>query len=179
MVSNLILCQSNYPLKTIIKGDSVVILKVEQADEINVIFERQKKQIQDLKDTIVGLKKNVITRDSVIFYMTEIQQEKEDFDSSIAQRLDLIENWLYYSSIEGSWLYYSYQDSLIYRVDLSNYKVRKDNNTGDLYFYWCEDYDKDNMVDEFINLRESPILNWQKEVRRSRRPKVEVVPIKQ
>jgi hypothetical protein len=166
-------------LKTIIKGDSVVILKVEQADEINVIFERQKKQIQDLKDTIVGLKKNVITRDSVIFYMTEIQQEKEDFDSSIAQRLDLIENWLYYSSIEGSWLYYSYQDSLIYRVDLSNYKVRKDNNTGDLYFYWCEDYDKDNMVDEFINLRESPILNWQKEVRRSRRPKVEVVPIKQ
>jgi hypothetical protein len=179
MVSNLILCQSNYPLKTIIKGDSVVILKVEQADEINVIFERQKKQIQDLKDTIVGLKKNVITRDSVIFYMTEIQQEKEDFDSSIAQRLDLIENWLYYSSIEGAWLYYSYQDSLIYRVDLSNYKVRKDNNTGDLYFYWCEDYDKDNMVDEFINLRESPILNWQKEVRRSRRPKVEVVPIKQ
>jgi len=166
-------------LKTIIKGDSVVILKVEQADEINVIFERQKKQIQDLKDTIVGLKKNVITRDSVIFYMTEIQQEKEDFDSSIAQRLDLIENWLYYSSIEGAWLYYSYQDSLIYRVDLSNYKVRKDNNTGDLYFYWCEDYDKDNMVDEFINLRESPILNWQKEVRRSRRPKVEVVPIKQ
>ena len=175
----MILCQSKYPLKTIIKGDSVVIVKVEQADEINVIFERQKKQIQDLKDTIVGLKKNVITRDSVIFYMTEIQQEKEDFDSSIAQRLDLIENWLYYSSIEGAWLYYSYQDSLIYRVDLSNYKVRKDNNTGDLYFYWCEDYDKDNMVDEFINLRESPILNWQKEVRRSRRPKVEVVPIKQ
>ena len=175
----MILCQSKYPLKTIIKGDSVVIVKVEQADEINVIFERQKKQIQDLKDTIVGLKKNVITRDSVIFYMTEIQQEKEDFDSSIAQRLDLIENWLYYSSIEGAWLYYSYQDSLIYRVDLSNYKVRKDNNTGDLYFYWCEDYDKDNMVDEFIDLKESPTMNWQKEIRRSRRPKIEIVPIKQ
>jgi hypothetical protein len=166
-------------LKTIIKGDSVVILKVEQADEINIIFERQKKQLQDLKDTITILKKNVIIRDSVILNMTEIQQEKEDFDSTIAQRLDLIENWLYYSAIEGAWLYYSYQDSLIYRVDLSNYKVRKDNNTGDLYFYWCEEYDKDNMVDEFIDLRESPILNWQKEIRRSRRPKVEVIPIKQ
>ena len=175
----MILCQSNYPLKTIIKGDSVVILKVEQADEINVIFERQKKQIQDLKDTIAGLKKNVITRDSVIWNMTEIQQETEDFDSSITQRLDLIENWLYYSSIEGAWMYYSYQDSLIYRVDMSNYKVRKDNNTGDLYFYWCEDYDKDNMLDEFINLKESPTMNWQKEVRRSRRPKIEIVPIKQ
>ena len=175
----MILCQSNYPLKTIIKGDSVVILKVEQADEINIIFERQKKQLQDLKDTITILKKNVIIRDSVILNMTEIQQEKEDFDSTIAQRLDLIENWLYYSAIEGAWLYYSYQDSLIYRVDLSNYKVRKDNNTGDLYFYWCEEYDKDNMVDEFIDLRESPILNWQKEIRRSRRPKVEVIPIKQ
>ena len=179
MVSNLILCQSNYPLKTIIKGDSVVILKVEQADEINVIFERQKRQMQEYKDTIAQLKKRIITKDSVIFNWIEIEQEKEDFDSSIAQRLDLIENWLYYSSIEGTWMYYSFKDSLIYRVDLSNYKVRKDNNTGDLYFYWCEDYDKDNMVDEFINLRESPILNWQKEVRRSRRPKVEVVPIKQ
>jgi hypothetical protein len=166
-------------LKTIIKGDSVVILKVEQADEINIIFERQKKQLQDLKDTITILKKNVIIRDSVIINMIEIQEEKEYFDSTIAQRLDLIENWLYWSSIEGAWLYYSYQDSLIYRVDLSNYKVRKDNNTGDLYFYWCEEYDKDNMVDEFIDLRESPILNWQKEIRRSRRPKVEVVPIKQ
>ena len=175
----MILCQSNYPLKTIIKGDSVVILKVEQADEINIIFERQKKQLQDLKDTITILKKNVIIRDSVIINMIEIQEEKEYFDSTIAQRLDLIENWLYWSSIEGAWLYYSYQDSLIYRVDLSNYKVRKDNNTGDLYFYWCEEYDKDNMVDEFIDLRESPILNWQKEIRRSRRPKVEVVPIKQ
>ena len=175
----MILCQSNYPLKTIIKGDSVVILKVEQADEINIIFERQKKQLQDLKDTITILKNNVIIRDSVILNMTEIQQEKQDFDSTIAQRLDLIENWLYYSAIEGAWLYYSYQDSLIYRVDLSNYKVRKNDDTGDLYFYWCEEYDKDNMVDEFIDLRESPILNWQKQIRRSRRPKVEVVPIKQ
>jgi len=117
--------------------------------------------------------------DSVIVNMTEIQREKEDFDSTIAQRLDLIENWLYWSSIEGSWLYFSYQDSLIYRVDLSNYKVRKNDETGDLYFYWCEDYDKDNMSEEFINLRESPIINWQKQIRRSRRPKVEVVPIKQ
>ena len=178
-MSNLILCQSNYPLKTIIKGDSVVILKVEQADEINKIFERQKIQMQELKDTIAQLKKRVISKDSVIYFMTETKEQKEQFDSTIAQRLDLIENWLYYSSIEGAWLYYSFKDSTIYRVDLSNYKVRKDNNTGDLYFYWCEDYDKDNMIDEFINLRESPILNWQKEIRRSRRPKIELVPIKQ
>ena len=175
----MILCQSKYPLKTIIKGDSVVIVKVEQADEINVIFERQKRQMQEYKDTIAQLKKRIITKDSVIFNWIEIEQEKEDFDSSIAQRLDLIENWLYYSSIEGTWMYYSFKDSLIYRVDLSNYKVRKDNNTGDLYFYWCEDYDKDNIVDEFIDSKESPTMNWQKEIRRSRRPKIEIVPIKQ
>ena len=166
-------------MKTIIKGDSVVILKVEQADEINKIFERQKIQIQEYKDTIAQLKKKVITRDSVIFNMTEIERNKEVFDSTITQRLDLIENWLYYSSIEGAWMYYSFQDSLIYRVNMSNYKVRKDNYTGDLHFYWCEDYDKDNMVDEFINLKESPMMDWQKEIRRSRRPNIEIVPIKQ
>ena len=62
----MILCQSNYPLKTIIKGDSVVILKVEQADEINSIFERQKKEIADLKKTIEDLKWVQQEKDSVI-----------------------------------------------------------------------------------------------------------------
>lgn len=173
MVSNLIFSQSNYPLKTIIKGDSVVILKVEQADEINRIFERQKKEIADLKKTIEDLKWLQQNKDSVIVSLVE----KQVIDSTIAKRLDIIENWLYWASIEGSWIYFSYEDSLIYRVDLSNYKVRKDDNTGDLYFYWCEDYDKDDMKDEFIEFRESPLLNWEKDIRRSRRPKIEVVPI--
>ena len=174
MVSNLIFSQSNYPLKTIIKGDSVVILKVAQADEINRIFERQKKEIEDLKKTIEDLKRLQENKDSVIISLVE----KQVIDSTIAKRLDIIENWLYWASVEGSWIYFSFEDSLIYRVDLSNYKVRKDDKTGDLFFYWCEQYDKDNMADEFIENNESPALNWQKEIRRSRRPKIEVVPIK-
>lgn len=173
MVSNLIFSQSNYPLKTIIKGDSVVILKVAQADEINRIFERQKKEIADLKKTIEDLKRLQENKDSVILSLVE----KQVIDSTIAKRLDIIENWLYWASVEGSWIYFSFDDSLIYRVDLSNYKVRKDDKTGDLFFYWCEQYDKDNMADEFIENNESPALNWQKEIRRSRRPKIEVVPI--
>ena len=174
MVTNLIFSQSNYPLKTIIKGDSVVILKVAQADEINRIFVRQKKEIADLKKTIEDLKRLQENKDSVIISLVE----KQVIDSTIAKRLDIIENWLYWASVEGSWIYFSFDDSLIYRVDLSNYKVRKDDKTGDLFFYWCEQYDKDNMADEFIENNESPALNWQKEIRRSRRPKIEVVPIK-
>jgi hypothetical protein len=164
MVSNLTFSQSNYPLKTIIKGDSVVILRKEQADEINVIFDRQKKEIADLKKKIEELNEIEITKDSVINSLLE----KEVIYSPIAKRLDLIENWLYWASVQGSWIYFSYEDSTMYRVNLSDYKVRKDDKKGDLFFYWCE---------EEIDLSESPKLNWQNEVIRSRRPKIEVVPI--
>jgi hypothetical protein len=34
------------------------------------------------------------------------------------------------------------------------------------------------MAEEFIENNESPALNWQKDIRRSRRPKIEIVPIK-
>jgi len=164
MVSNLIFSQSNYPLKTIINGDSVVILRKKQADEINVIFDRQKEEIAELKNKIVEFYEIEKLKDSIINSLLE----KEIIYLPIAKRLDLIENWLYWASVEGSWIYFSFEDSTMYRVNLSDYKVRKDDKKGDLFFYWCE---------EENDLSESPKLNWQREIIRSRRPKIEVVPI--
>jgi hypothetical protein len=139
-------------------------LRKKQADEINVIFDRQKKEIADLKKKIEELNKNEQRKDSIINSLLE----KEVIYSPIAKRLDLIENWLYWASIEGSWIYFSFEDSTMYRVDLSDYQVRKNDKKGELFFYWCE---------EENDLSESPKLNWQKEIIRSRRPKIEVLPI--
>lgn len=170
-MTSLIFSQSNYPLKTVIKGDSVVILTVQQADDINNIFESQKAKI-------AAFKKDLITKDSIIAILDTIILEKERviiehvFDDQIAQRLDMLEAWLLDASINNVWIYYSWDDSTMYAVDLSQYYVQKDNMNGDLYFYKCPDpfdpYEK----------KENPLKGWERAIIKPERPKVTKVPIK-
>ena len=170
-MTSLISSQSNYPLKTVIKGDSVVILTVQQADDINNIFESQKAKI-------AAFKKDLITKDSIIAILDTIILEKERviiehvFDDQIAQRLDMLEAWLLDASINNVWIYYSWDDSTIYAVDLHQYYVQKDNANGDLYFYKCptpfDPYEK----------KENPLKGWERAIVKSERPKVTKVPIK-
>jgi len=170
-VTSLIFSQSSYPLKTVIKGDSVVILTVKQADDINNIFERQ-------KAIIAGFKKDIVTRDSIIAVLDTIILEKEKViiehvvDYEIAKRLDILEAWLLDASISNVWIYYSWDDSTIYAVDLHQYYVQKDNMSGDLYFYKCptpfDPYEK----------KENPLKGWERAIIKPERPKVTKVPIK-
>jgi len=170
-VTNLISSQSNYPLKTVIKGDSVVILTVKQADDINNIFESQKAKI-------AAFKKDIITRDSIIAILDTIILEKERvivehvFDYEVTKRLDILEAWLLDASINNAWIYYSWDDSTIYAVDLRQYKVRKDNMTGDIYFYKCPD-----PIDPYKD-QDSPLKGWERAIVKPERPKVTQVPIK-
>ena len=170
-MTNLISSQSNYPLKTVIKGDSVVILTVKQADDINTIFENQKAKI-------AAFKKDIITRDSIIAVRDTLLILKEKIivehviDYEIAKRLDALEAWLLDAAINNVWIYYSWDDSSIYSVDLRQYKVRKDNITGDLYFYKCPE-----PIDPYKD-QESPLKGWERAIVKPERPKVTKVPIK-
>jgi hypothetical protein len=167
----LIFSQSNYPLKTVIKGDSVVILTVKQADDINNIFESQKAKI-------AAFKKDIITRDSIIAILDTIILEKERvivehvFDYEVTRRLDELETWLLNAAITNVWIYYSWDDSTIYAVDLTQYKVRKDNMSGDLHFYKCPE-----PIDPYKD-QEFPLKGWEKAIVKPERPKVTKVPIK-
>ena len=170
-MTSLIFSQSNYPLKTVIKGDSVVILTVKQADDINNIFESQKAKI-------AAFKKDITTRDSIIAILDTIILEKERvivehvFDYEVTRRLDELEAWLLNAAITNVWIYYSWDDSTIYAVDLTQYKVRKDNMSGDLYFYKCPE-----PIDPYKD-QESPLKGWEKAIVKPERPKVTKVPIK-
>lgn len=170
-MTSLIFSQSNYPLKTVIKGDSVVILTVKQADDINNIFESQKAKI-------AAFKKDIITRDSIIAIRDTIILQREQviiqhmFDDAIAQRLDVLEAWLLDAAINNVWIYYSWDDSTIYAVDLTQYQVKKDNMNGDLYFYKCP-----TPIDPYEN-KENPLKGWERAIVKPERPKVTKVPIK-
>ena len=170
-MTSLIFSQSNYPLKTVIKGDSVVILTVKQADDINNIFESQKAKI-------VALKLDIATRDSLLAVKEILLIEKTQvidnfvFDTVIAKRLDIIEHWLLDAGINSTWIYYSWKDTMLYAVDLSQYKVRKDDYTGDLIFFRCED-----VIIPYED-QEEPPKGWETDIVKPRRPKVTRVPIK-
>lgn len=171
LVTSLIFSQSNYPLKTVIKGDSVVILTVKQADDINNIFESQKAKI-------ALLKLDVATRDSLLAIKEIELIEKTQvidnfvFDTVIAKRLDIIEHWLLDAGINSTWIYYSWKDSVLYAVDLSQYKVRKDDYTGDLLFFRCEE-----VIIPYED-QEEPPKGWETDIVKPRRPKVTKVPLK-
>jgi hypothetical protein len=146
-------------------------LTVKQADDINNIFESQKAKI-------AALKLDIATRDSLLAVKEILLIEKTQvidnfvFDTVIAKRLDIIEHWLLDAGINSTWIYYSWKDTMLYAVDLSQYKVRKDDYTGDLIFFRCED-----VIIPYEDQDEPP-KGWETDIVKPRRPKVTKVPLK-
>jgi hypothetical protein len=146
-------------------------LTVKQADNINIIFEKQ-------KATIIELKSNIAIRDSLLALKDTLLVQKIEViksfnhDYELAKRLDVLESWIFNAAVEGAWIYYSWEDSTIYSVDLSQYYVKKDNMNGDLYFYKCpvpmDPYER----------KEAPLKGWERDIVKPERPKVTKVPIK-
>lgn len=162
--------QSRYPLKTVIDGDSVVILTKGQADTINNIFDSQKQKIADAKQ-LIGFKDSLIrSKDSLlkIAYAPTAQYDSLNAKYiSTLNSLKHIESWVNDRAKEGSWLYYSYDTNCVEAVDLSEYVVRKNDYTGALSFYRViltpAQHEKKN--DSFRK-------DWQKEIVLPNRPKI-------
>ena len=163
-MSSLILSQSNYPLQTVIKGDSVVILTKAQAKNINDIFEAQNIKLAKYKTEIAYKDSLLLVNKKVI--------ENYTFNKEVTKRLDILETWILDASIKNVWLYYSWEDSVVYSVDLSQYYVRKDDNTGDILFQRS-----DEPLDPENN-HEEPPKGWENAIVEPRRPKINLVPIK-
>lgn len=165
--------QSNYPLKTVINGDSVVILTKGQADTINIIFENQKKKVADAKSQIKYLDSVLKHKDSLLRMGTISIEKYDQLNSEYINTLmflDYIENWIFERAKENAWLYYSYDSMWVEAVDLSPYKVRKDDKTGDIFFYRAEDCLD---PEENKNKKEFPRRGWEKEVIPTNRPKIQ------
>ena len=127
MVTSLTLSQSNYPIQTIINGDTVVILTKSQADEINVIFESQKSKIDTLKKQLASSRAQNKELNSQVNTLTLLYD-------SVIKRLDTLDHWLYWAAIDNVWLYYSYEDSSIMALDLTFYQMDLDPSTGNMFF---------------------------------------------
>jgi len=174
VVVNLSFSQSSYPIQKVIDGDTFVILRKSQADTINEIFESQKKKISDakvlllLKDSMLKHKDSLLS--SFGRYYFDFKTLKEEY-IDVKTFLTYIENWIENRAKEGAWIYYSYDSNWIEAVDLSNYFVRKNDYTGDLFFYNnCE-----GSINRDSKKREKddyPKRGWEKEIVIPNRPKI-------
>jgi hypothetical protein len=114
------IAQNKYPIQTIFKGDSVIILTKDQALEINKTIENKnlfisnyKKEVKCLKDTIRDLKWDLITTDA------SLQRKIEKFRDS----LDRSNNIIYISERQIS--YYKEQMKRIEKLEYVEKKVRR------------------------------------------------------
>ena len=146
-------------------------MTVKQADDINNIFESQKAKIAAFKKDIIIRDSIIAIRDTIILQKDQVI-DKHEFDYEIAKRLEILEDWMLNASINGTWIYYSWKDSVIYAVDLSQYLIKKDDITGDIFFYKCDD-----LLDPYKE-QDEPHKGWQKDIIKTKRPKVTQVPIK-
>jgi hypothetical protein len=169
-VSSLIFSQSSYPLQTVIKGDSVVILTKKQAKDINDIFENQKAKIASYKIELASKDSLLAVKDTLLIEKIKVI-EHFNYNLELQKRLDLLEHWLVNTAINNAWIYYSWKDTLVYSVDLSHHYVRKDDHTGDIFFYRYDD-PVDTEQDQ-----EEPHKYWYTDIIKPKRPKVTLAPI--
>ena len=118
---------SQYPIQTIFKGDSVVILTIDQSSNINNLIDKQTELVSNLKEQVKVLNeklevtnKELSTKDSIANYYKSLSDSigKENINL-----MDSIWSW----SLGPSLIYSQYpDDSTMYILDLTRYYMTTD-----------------------------------------------------
>lgn len=176
----------SYSVKTIFKGDTVVILSSEKVDEINGVFATQKKRIEDLKlqlalldNSIDSLNKEFESKNKLIDSLNSVVTERKAKVDSVQSRLSMTEKWLLESSVNSSYLYYSWPDSTIKRIDTGIFMLIGHKRSGNFSLVrmadnkYATDYIRQNWYD-----KQSPELNWELNYKDRIRPIIYSYPFK-
>lgn len=138
----------NYPVQTILKGDSVVIYTVEQNEDIEILLANQRSRVAFYKNNIA---KQQAVIDSLNLVMIQQQAKQQtiidsiqrvaddlrftlknkfsNFDS-LQQRYDSVSTWLYNTASSNAIIYYSYEKSTVVAIDLASYIIVGHKRTG-------------------------------------------------
>ena len=136
LLSFSVYCQ-NYPVQTLLKGDSVIVMTTEQYRNIELLLSNQRYRVN-------GYKEDILIQEKLIDSLTDVCDRrvyvidsldngiKRNFSSydSLQTKVNTIEHWLYSTSIDNAYLYYSYSDSSIMSIDLSSYFFIGNRRTG-------------------------------------------------
>lgn len=127
----------NYPIQTIFKGDSVVIMSTDQFQSLNILIETQRSINQNYREDLINSEKKIDSLEDLRvkegLYLDSLLQSFRARDS-VYIKLRTIESWLYSSAVDNAYIYYSWKDSTIKRVDLGAYEVYGNRTSGKLSF---------------------------------------------
>ena len=127
---------TQYPIKTIFKGDSVIILTIEQSEKINAMIDKKVAEVKEIRkkeskskvinDSLSQINQILLEENRVLKQINGIQQSFIDSITRISKGsestnqyvLDSLWNWALGPSI----IYTQYpDDTTIYVMDLSEY----------------------------------------------------------
>jgi hypothetical protein len=128
LLSFLSYAQNNYPVQTVLKGDSVVIYTVEQNNDIEFLLANQRNRVNYFKNNIAKqeeiidslsalLQKQKLISDSL---QLVLNTNSSDYDSLRAQYRNA-EKWLYNAAVDNAFIYYSFDNSTVISIDLTSY----------------------------------------------------------
>lgn len=145
--------RKNYPIETVLGDDSVVIITTSQARKTNQILDKQSKEIKTIKKRIQELEtelsqtQNELTKNkSDVSKLTEkIQKDSIKFKDlvksnltktkqldTLTKKLNLIEDWLFETSVGNAYMFFDWSDSLVKVMDLTLYGGEINDITGNL-----------------------------------------------
>jgi hypothetical protein len=120
----------NYPVQTVLKGDSVVILTTEQYRDIELLLDNQRNRVLLYQSDISNLKQEI---DSLNIKLVDVETNNDSLNNVIENRFSdydslllkykTVESWLYNVSVDNAYLYYSYRENTIMSIDLSSYTL--------------------------------------------------------
>jgi hypothetical protein len=173
MVINLSLAQSKYPLQTVFKGDSVVILTKLQADNINKTFDIQRNKLSNADYQLKTQSNKIDSLTALINAQSNQLKQLMALNNELTNLKDII----YWNAVDGAWMYYSYIDSSVKFSSLAYYHVNL-NSEGDLLFINAP---ADCRVPDYIesqrNRKEQPPMHWEFRFPEAIRPKVFSIPL--
>jgi hypothetical protein len=140
---------SQYPIKTVFKGDSVVIMTNDQFEGLDLMVNNQRSRNDKYKLQIELLEKRIDYLESIQNESDNIQKiQSKTIDSlvvvtktdsvtrdSIQTKLLKVEHWIMETSIDNAYLYYDWSDSTIKCVDLSLYAFWGNKHTGKIVLF--------------------------------------------
>lgn len=118
---------SQYPIQTIFKGDSVVILTIKQSSDINFLIDKQSILVKNLQEQIKVLNEKLETTNKELATKDSISTHYKSLSDSVGKEntalMDSIWNW----SLGPSLIYSQYpDDSTMYILDLTRYYLTTD-----------------------------------------------------
>ena len=170
--------QNQYPIKTIYRGDSVVILTIQQSNQINSAINKANKnnvdyvrRIQDNEEKIEKLEEVLVEQNIYIDSLSNLLQDYMITIDSMKTNYSVVDS-LWKWALGPTLIYTQYpDDSTVYLMDLSNYYMTTNDFGVVMERMSYRQYERYQEFIKKYGLTESAFWQFRNEMKINRLPK--------